>query len=113
MSTTAARDDLRKVIEGGIYEEYNAFILAQAVFLSTLDYAQGLNEGGFGELFGVVQGQCINAMILSLTRFSTRRMGTTDRGPYGLSLAFGSGTHLMVRALTSLRAAEKSDTMCR
>jgi len=68
MSMTAARDDLRKVIEGGIYEEYNAFILAQAVFLSTLDYAQGLNEGGFGELFGVVQGQCINAMILSLTK---------------------------------------------
>lgn len=68
MSTTSAQDDLKRVIADGVYEEYKGFILAQAILLSTVTYAGELNDRGFGELFGLIQQHCRNALILALTK---------------------------------------------
>ncbi len=66
---------------------------------------QDLDVGLGGGAVGIVVDPCA--------------LGVARAPPYGVvlrkrsSVSFGSGTHLMVRALISLRAAKKSDTMCR
>lgn len=80
MSTSSAQGDLRRVIVDGIYEEYKSFILAQAILLSTVTYANELNDRGFGELFGLIQQHCMSVLVLALNKmFDPTHRGNKPR----------------------------------
>lgn len=80
MSTSSARDDLRRVIVDGVYEEYKSFILAQAILLSIVTYATELNDRGFWELFGLMRQHCISAQVLALNKmFDPTHRGNRPR----------------------------------